>query len=70
MPYSSLPVALDPAIDALKIIASDRYIYIAPGWIGSAGKTGSAGAWTGITLGNDTTGDGTIEKPFANLSIS
>jgi hypothetical protein len=64
MPYSSIPVALDPAIDALKIIASDTTIYIAPD---AFGKTGSTPTWTGLTLGNDTTGDGTLAKPFATL---
>jgi hypothetical protein len=65
--FSPLPSAANNALLNLKFIAEDTTIYIAPGWLGSAGKTGSAGTWTGQTLGNDTTGDGTVGKPFATL---
>jgi len=65
--FSPLPSAANNALLNLKFIAEDTTIYIAPGWTGSAGKTGSAGTWTGQTLGNDITGDGTVGKPFATL---
>ena len=68
MPYSPLPFPSNTALENLKVIAQDTTIYIAPGWTGSAGKTGSAGTWTGQTLGNDSTGDGTVGKPFATLA--
>lgn len=63
MPYSALPV---PNIPSTRIIDTDTYIYIAPP-NHPAGKTGSAGSWTGATFGNDSTGDGTLAKPFASL---
>ena len=65
--FSPLPSPSNNPLQNLKVIAQDTTIYIAPGWLGSAGKTGSAGSWTGQTLGNDSTGDGTLSKPFATL---
>lgn len=63
MPYSSLPI---PNIPSTRIIDQDFTIYLAPPdhW---AGKTGSTSNWTGYTYGNDSTGDGTLAKPYATL---
>ena len=63
MPYSALPI---PSVPNLRAIDTDTYIYISPPNNG-LGKTGSAGSWTGFTWGNDTSGDGTLAKPFATL---
>jgi hypothetical protein len=63
MPYSSLPI---PNIPSTRIIDTDTYIYIAPP-NHPAGKTGSSIGWTGLTFGNDSTGDGTLAKPYATL---
>lgn len=66
MAYSSLPFPGNTSLENLRVIAADTTIYIAPPNNG-LGKTGSAGAWTGITWGNDSTGDGTLAKPYATL---
>lgn len=63
MPYTALSISNVPN---LRAIDTDTYIYISPPNNG-LGKTGSAGSWTGITWGNDTSGDGTLAKPFATL---
>lgn len=63
MPYSHLPI---PNIPSTRIIDTDTYIYIAPP-NHPAGKTGSAGSWTGATFGDDGTGDGTLSRPYATL---
>lgn len=66
MAYSSLPFPGNTSLENLRVIAEDTTIYIAPPNNG-LGKTGSAGTWTGITWGNDSTGDGTFAKPYATL---
>ena len=63
MAYSALPI---PSVPNLRSIDTDTYIYISPPNNG-LGKTGSAGTWTGFTWGNDSTGDGTLAKPYATL---
>lgn len=65
--FSPIPFPSNTPLQNLKIVATDKTIYIAPGWTAPNGKTGSAGSWTGQTLGSDTTGDGTIGKPYATL---
>lgn len=66
MAYSSLPFPGNTSLENLRVIAADTTIYIAPPNNG-LGKTGSAGTWTGLTWGNDSTGDGTLAKPYATL---
>jgi hypothetical protein len=66
MAYSSLPFPGNTNLENLRVIAEDTTIYIAPANNG-LGKTGSAPGWTGLTWGNDTTGDGTLAKPYATL---
>ena len=64
MAYSHLPYPSNPALEQLKVLATDTTIYIAPD---ASGKTGSTSTWTGLTYGNDASGDGTMAKPFATL---
>ena len=64
MAYSALPFPSSNALQSLGIIAVDTTIYIAPD---SNGKTGSAPGWTGLTLGDDVSGDGTLSRPYATL---
>jgi len=66
MAYSSLPFPGNTNLENLRVIAEDTTIYIAPPNNG-LGKTGSAGNWTGLTWGNDSSGDGTLAKPYATL---
>jgi len=63
--FSPIPSPSNNPLQNLKVIAEDTTIYIAPD---GRGKTGSTSTWTGLTLGNDTTGNGTLAKPFATLA--
>jgi hypothetical protein len=55
-----------PDIPTLTTISADKTIYIAPPNNGIS-KMGTASGWTGLTYGNDGTGDGTLGAPFATL---
>lgn len=63
MPYSPVQI---PNIANVRSIDSDTTIYISPPNNG-LGKTGSTSNWTGLTWGNDSTGDGSLSKPYATL---
>jgi hypothetical protein len=55
-----------PEIPVLTTIGSDRTVYIAPPNNGIS-KSGTSTGWTGLTFGNDSTGDGSLSAPFATL---